>query len=84
MGRKIRVKWHLKNWKALRNSPEVRAEMDRRASAIAHEAGEGFTRRRAQPGKSRARASVGTNSWAAMRRQSEENVLQRALNAGRR
>ena len=83
MANKIRVKWHLKNWKALRNSPEVMADMDRRASAIAHEAGEGFTRRQAKPGKNRARASVGTNSWAAMKRQSEDNVLQRALNAGR-
>jgi len=83
MAKAIRVKYHIRNWKALRNSPEVRAELDARASRVAHAAGEGFTRRQAEAGKKRARASVGTNSWAAMRRQSEENVLQRALNAGR-
>lgn len=83
MAKNMRVKWHLKNWKALRNSPEVRADLDSRASRIAATAGEGFTRRQAKVGKNRARASVGTNSWASMKAQSEDNVLQRALNAGR-
>lgn len=87
MGKKVRVKWFPKNWAALRNSPEIRAELDRRASKIADAAGDGFTRRQAQPGTKgrmrRARASVGANTIAARRRQSEENVLQRAINAGR-
>lgn len=83
MAKNMRIKWHLKNWKALRNSPEVRADLDERASRIAHAAGKGFTRRQAKTGKNRARASVGTNSWASMKAQSEDNVLQRALNAGR-
>lgn len=84
-----RVKWKPSNkgFAALRNSREVRADLDRRASLIAEAAGDGFTRRQAQPGtkgrRPRARASVGTNSWSARRRQSESNVLQRALNAGR-
>lgn len=87
MGKKMRVKWHLRNWTALRNSPEVRADLDERASRVAHAAGKGFTRRQAQPGskgpRPRARASVGTNSWASMKRQAEDNVLQKALDAGR-
>lgn len=87
MGSKVRIKWHLKNWSALRNSAEVRGELDRRASKIAHAAGPGFTRRQAQPGTKgrnrRARASVGTTDYESRKRQSEDNVLQRALNAGR-
>lgn len=83
MANKVRVKWHIKNWRALRNSAEVRGDLDQRASRIAHAAGDGFTRRQAKVGKNRARASVGTNSWESMKRQSEDNVLQRALNAGR-
>ncbi|MDN6460644.1 MAG: hypothetical protein L0J94_03285 [Corynebacterium flavescens] len=83
MASKVRVKWHLKNWRALRNSAEVRGDLDQRASRIAAAAGDGFTRRQAKVGKNRARASVGTNSWESMKRQSEDNVLQRALNAGR-
>lgn len=83
MAKKMRVKWHLKNWKALRNSPEVRGDLDWRASRIAHAAGEGFTRRQAKVGKNRARASVGASTFEARKRQAEENVLQRAINAGR-
>lgn len=83
MASKVRVKWHIKNWRALRNSAEVRGDLDQRASRIAAAAGDGFTRRQAKVGKNRARASVGTNSWESMKRQSEDNVLQRALNAGR-
>ena len=88
MAKRVKLKLNQKGFTALRNSAEVRADLDRRASLIAHEAGKGFTRRQAQPGtrgrRPRARASVGTNSWESMRLQAENNVLQRALNAGRR
>lgn len=84
---KMRVKWNLREWAKLRNSAEVRADLDRRASAIAAAAGEGFTRRQAQPGTKgrspRARASVGTTDVKSRRKQSQDNVLQRALGAGR-
>lgn len=83
MANKVRVKWHIKNWRALRNSPEVRADLDQRASRIAAAAGDGFTRRQAKTGKNRARASVGASSYKGRKRQSEDNVLQQALNAGR-
>lgn len=87
MGKKVRVKWNLKGFAELRNSPEIRAELDRRASKIAHAAGEGFTRRQAKVGtkgrRRRARASVGTTDAASRRKQSRENVLQRAIDAGR-
>lgn len=84
---KVKLKLHNKGFTALRNSPEVRGELDRRASKVAHAAGEGFTRRQAQPGTSgrrpRARASVGTTDYESRKRQARDNVLQRALNAGR-
>lgn len=83
MAKNVKVTWHLKNWKALRNSPEVLADLDQRASKIAAAAGEGFTRRQAQTGKARGRASVGATTAEARLRQSRDNVLQRALNAGR-
>lgn len=83
MASKVRVKWHLKNWRALRNSAEVRGDLDERASRIAASAGDGFTRRQAKVGKNRERASVGATTYEGRKRQSEDNVLQRALNAGR-
>ena len=55
---KMRVKWNMKAWTALRNAPGVMADLD-------------------------ARASVGTTDYKSRRKQADENVLQRALNAGR-
>lgn len=84
---KMRVKWNMKAWTALRNAPGVMADLDARASRIAHAAGPGFTRRQARKGtagrRPRARASVGTTDYKSRRKQADENVLQRALNAGR-
>lgn len=84
---KMRVKWNMKAWTALRHAPGVMADLDARASRIAHAAGPGFTRRQARKGtagrRPRARASVGTTDYKSRRKQADENVLQRALNAGR-
>lgn len=93
MAKGTRVKWNLRAWSQLRHAPGVVADLDARASRIAAAAGPGFTRRQASPGdpsktkkppaRTRARASVGTASWQARMEQSRDNVLQRALNAGR-
>src|SRR5699024_59613 len=84
---KMRVKWNLKAWTALRHAPGDMADLDAQASRIAHAAGPGFTRRQARKGtagpRPRARASVGTTDDKSRRKQADENVLQRALNAGR-
>lgn len=83
---KVQLKLNNKGFAELRNSREIRAELDRRASRIAHEAGEGFTRRPAEEGsgpRARARASVIASTYEARLAQSRDNVLQRALNAGR-
>ena len=87
MAKKTRIKWNLRGFEQLRHAPGVMSDLDRRASRIAEAAGPGFTRRQASPGtkgrRRRARASVGTSSWASRAEQSRSNVLQRALNAGR-
>src|SRR5690625_7854626 len=63
------------------------ADLDARASRIAHAAGPGFTLRQARKGtagpRPRARESVGTTDDKSRRKQAEENVHQRALNADR-
>lgn len=84
---KPRIKLNNKGFAELRNSKEVRAELDRIANRVANAAGDGFEARPASPGtksnRSRARASVGTTNYASRRRQSRDGVLQRALDAGR-
>lgn len=76
-----------KGFAQLLNSPEVMADLNKRGRRIRDAAGEGFELREAKRGTKgrspRARASVGTTDAKSRRRQSKENVLQRALNAGR-
>ena len=83
---KTRIKWNIKGFAELRNDPGVLADLDRRASAIASEAGEGFEARPARPGTKgrapRGRASVGTNSFKGRLRQSRSNVLESSMWAG--
>ena len=84
MVNKVRVKWQLKNWKAPPQLGRGYARTwtgARRLSRTRRARGSRGGRRSRV--RRRARASVGTNSWESMRRQSEDNVLQRALNAGR-
>ncbi len=77
----VRVSWRQGCWAELRTLPGVMAELDKRADAIARRAGEGFGVRsaRATGGRVRGRASVGTQTVAAMRRQAREHVLEKAL-----
>lgn len=86
-----RVKWNLKGFAELRNSPEVLRDLEARASRVAAAAGKGFEAndsRWAGPGskgsRPRARTSVGTATmWARAKQAREGNTLQRALDAGR-
>ncbi|MCQ9367340.1 hypothetical protein NQ036_03645 [Brevibacterium sp. 91QC2O2] len=84
---KGKIKLNTKAFAQLRNSAEVMADLNRRARKISNAAGEGFEAHDAQPGTKgrnpRARASVGTDSLKGRRRQAQDNVLQKALNAGR-
>lgn len=66
----------------LMKSAPMQRDLLRRAQRVADAAGEGF-HESVVVGKNRARASVITDTREARKRQSETNVLQRALNAGR-
>lgn len=79
---KARIKLKNKGFRELRKHPNVKADLMRRAQKVADAAGDGFEASES-PGKNRARATVGTRSYSARRRQAKDNVLQRALSAGK-
>ena len=66
----------------LMKSGEMQRDLMRRARKVKAAAGEGFEES-VMVGKNRARASVITATLRARRRQSRDNILQRALGAGR-
>jgi hypothetical protein len=69
--------------KALLRSPEVVADLKRRAEAIAAVAGEG-NEVEVAVGPTRARAAVVTKTFDAMRDEATDRSLTRAIDAGRR
>lgn len=84
--RRIKVKLHNKGFAKLRNSPEVLAELDKRAGMIASAAGEGFEATPAKQGGGsapRGRATVGTTDYESRRKNAKENTLNQALWAGK-
>lgn len=95
MAKKIRVSLNSKGARQLLNGPEVVEDMDRRAKAVtaaAEEAvsspryaasgSEGF-RGDGQPGKSRARALIGTTDYVSRAYNAKHNALLKGLEAGR-
>lgn len=66
----------------LMKSGEMQRDLIRRSRKVKEAAGEGFEASMVV-GKNRARASVITGTFSARRRQSRDNILQRALGAGR-
>lgn len=78
---RLRIEWHYDGFNELRRSlqPQITAAAD----AIAAAAGDGFGVVHATPNSTRARAIVGTADAEGQRRQAREDVLQRALSAGR-
>lgn len=79
---KARIKLKNAGFRALRTDPAVKRDLLKRAQRVADAAGDGFEAHEAV-GRNRARAIVGAYSNKAKRKQSKDNVLQRALNAGR-
>lgn len=71
-----------KQFVELMKSGPMKRDLLRRAKRVKESAGDGFEES-VYDGKNRARASVITGTFAARRKQSKDNVLQRALNAGR-
>lgn len=77
-----RVRMNDAEIKKLLKSPEVLADLERRARAVAAIAGDGMEVD-SGVGPTRARASVRTASIRAMRREARDRILLRALDAGR-
>lgn len=83
----VRLVMNKKGFAELRNSEEVLMDLNRRAERIERAAGPGFEATPAYAGtrgsRPRGRASVGTTDRQSRREQSKDNILQRAMNAGR-
>lgn len=80
-----KVKLNLPGFKALRTSSEARAEIERRAQAVAAAAGPGYVVMPIQEPRNRAIAMVTTEpgNFAARAREARDHRLLGALDAGR-
>lgn len=82
MATKVRLEMNSAGFRALLRSPQVLADVDRRAQAIADRAGPGMEAT-SRVGPNRARASVRTATAEAKRAEATDKALTRALDAGR-
>lgn len=78
----VRIELNRAGVRSLLRSPEMLADLERRAQRIAAAAGDGFEAD-AAIGPRRARSSVRTASFAAMRAEATGHRLLRSLDAGR-
>lgn len=76
------VRLNRKGVTVLLKSPEVKADLEARANRVANAAGEGFEVD-SEVGPQRARASVRTVTFDAMKSEAEDRALTRALDAAR-
>lgn len=79
---KVRIKLTRNGPRQLRKSAGVQADLQRRAQRIAARAGAGMETS-SMVGANRARASVITATYEAMRNQATNRALTRAIDAGR-
>lgn len=79
----LRFKLNRKGVRQILRSPQVEADLKRRAENVAQQAGEGFEVD-TFVGKNRARADVFTATHAARKAEAEERALTRAIDAARR
>jgi D-serine deaminase-like pyridoxal phosphate-dependent protein len=77
-----KVKLNRAGIKSLMRSPEVLSDLEARAKRVASAAGEGFEAD-SGAGPNRARASVRTVTFDAMRAEGEDRALTRALDSAR-
>lgn len=82
MVKKVRVKMNIAGARAIRNSAEVEGDLMRRAQAIEAAAGPGYEAS-SQTGRTRARASVITADFEAIRDNAKNNTLLKSLDRGR-
>lgn len=79
---KVRIQLNHSGMRALLRGPEIKADLERRANAIAATAGEGFDVD-VHVGRNRARADVATATWGAKYAEAVDRTLTRAIDAGR-
>ena len=77
-----RIKLNLKGFEQLRRSPGVKADLRRRADAIAEACGDGFVAASGE-GRTRSRAAVIAAHTRARHVNARDNTLIRNLDAGR-
>lgn len=82
MAKNVRIKLNRKGVQALLRGPEIQADLERRANAIAAAAGPGFDVD-TFVGRNRARADVATGTHEARKAEATNRVLTRAIDAGR-
>lgn len=75
-------RWNIPGFVALRKSPGVAADLERRARRIASAAGPGMEVD-SMIGRTRARSTVRTGTFAARRAEATNATLTRAIDAGR-
>lgn len=78
----VRIVYNLAAFRELRTAPAVQADITRRAEAVAAAAGEGYEAKQMTQSKTRARAIVYPDTYAAAVDNSENQTLLRALQAG--
>lgn len=76
------MKLNLKGFRRLRQSPPIKRDLERRAGRIADAAGDGYEMS-SRTGKTRARASVITETYEAIDDNARRNTLLRSVAAGR-
>lgn len=78
------IKWNLRGFEDLRRSPGVNALLNREVDRILEGAGgyPGDYKGGVEPGRTRSRGYVVTNSVPAMRREAKDHALLRALGGG--
>lgn len=82
----IRVEMYHSGAREILNSPEIQAELLRRAERIREAAngmGSGVYEADVKPGKNRAHAMVKTTDFISMKSNAKHNTLLKAMNAGK-
>jgi len=81
-GKVTKLVFKTAGFRQILRSGAARADVSRRANAMATTAGEGFGVE-VHTGANRVRATVATETWDAAKREATDKVLTRAIGAGR-
>jgi len=84
MANKVRFKWKMSGFKALREDPALAPILNEKARAMAAAAGDGYEAKSAETtgGRGRLRAAVIAASYAAQRDNAKNHTLTRVIRGG--